>query len=33
LLAEPGFTAAARAVQDDIAAMPSADETVALLGR
>ena len=32
LLAEPGFTAAARAVQDDIAAMPSADETVALLG-
>jgi UDP:flavonoid glycosyltransferase YjiC (YdhE family) len=33
LLDEPGFTAAARAVQDDIAAMPSADETVALLGR
>jgi UDP:flavonoid glycosyltransferase YjiC (YdhE family) len=33
LLDEPGFAAAARAVQDDIAAMPSADETVALLGR
>jgi len=33
LLDEPSFTAAARAVQDDIAAMPSADETVALLGR
>ena len=33
LLDELGFAAAARAVQDDIAAMPSADETVALLGR
>jgi UDP:flavonoid glycosyltransferase YjiC (YdhE family) len=33
LLDEPGFAAAARAVQDDIAAMPSAGETVALLGR
>jgi UDP:flavonoid glycosyltransferase YjiC (YdhE family) len=33
LLAEPGFAEAARAVQAEIADMPSADETVALLGR
>ena len=31
LLDEPGFTTAARAVQAEIAAMPSADETVAAL--
>jgi len=33
LLDEPGFAVAARAVQAEIADMPSADETVALLGR
>ena len=34
LLDEPGFAAAARAVQAEIGAMPSADETVAtVLGR